>query len=48
MRIKENNKDDINKLVNLWYQISLEAHNFIDKEYWKTSKVDMKEKYKLR
>lgn len=45
MRIRKNNKEDIYKLVNLWYEVSLEAHNFIDKEYWKTAKVDMKEKY---
>jgi putative acetyltransferase len=45
LRIRENNKDDICKLVNLWYGVSLEAHNFIDKEYWKKAKTDMKEKY---
>jgi len=45
LRIRRSSKDDINKLVDLWYEVSLEAHNFVDKKYWKSAKADMKEKY---
>ncbi|PRX34706.1 putative acetyltransferase [Orenia metallireducens] len=43
--IRNSNKDDLDKIVHLWYEVSLKAHDFIDKEYWKTSQQDMKEKY---
>jgi putative acetyltransferase len=43
--IRKSNKDDLDKIVHLWYEVSLKAHDFIDKEYWKTSQQDMKEKY---
>jgi putative acetyltransferase len=43
--IRKSTKDDINKIVQLWYEVSLKAHDFIDKEYWKASQQDMKEEY---
>ncbi|WP_018665418.1 N-acetyltransferase [Heyndrickxia acidiproducens] len=45
MRIRENRKSEIDTLVDIWYQSSLKAHDFIDKDYWKSQRGEMKEKY---
>lgn len=45
MRIRENKKAEIDTLVDIWYQSSLKAHDFIDKDYWKSQREEMKEKY---
>jgi putative acetyltransferase len=36
---------DIDTLVDIWYKGSLQAHNFIDSDYWTSQIVEMKEKY---
>ena len=45
LMIRKNSKEDIDKLVKLWYEISLESHDFIDKEYWEKAREDMAKKY---
>lgn len=45
MNIRSNNETDINKLVEIWYEGSLIAHDFIDKNYWKSQRTEMEEKY---
>lgn len=45
MNIRSNKKTEINKLVEIWYEGSLRAHDFIDKNYWKSQKKEMGEKY---
>nr|WP_106779557.1 GNAT family N-acetyltransferase [Lysinibacillus timonensis] len=36
---------DLNRLIEIWYEGSVIAHDFIDKDYWKSQQTDMKEKY---
>ncbi len=43
--IRKSKKEDLNKLIKLWYEISLETHDFIDKEYWQEKREDMAQKY---
>ncbi|MEN0647660.1 N-acetyltransferase [Caldifermentibacillus hisashii] len=43
--IREYTKAEIDILVDIWYQSSLIAHDFIDKDYWKSKREEMKEKY---
>ncbi|WP_313798278.1 GNAT family N-acetyltransferase [Cytobacillus sp.] len=45
MNIRLNKKTEINKLVEIWYEGSLIAHDFIDKDYWKAQQTEMEEKY---
>lgn len=45
MNIRVNKKSEINKLVEIWYEGSLLAHEFIDIDYWKSQRTEMKEKY---
>ncbi|MCM3479210.1 N-acetyltransferase [Caldibacillus thermoamylovorans] len=43
--IREYRKAEIDTLVDIWYQSSLIAHDFINKDYWKSKREEMKEKY---
>ncbi len=43
--IRKMSREDIGKLVELWYEASLDAHDFIDKEYWEKAQEDMAKKY---
>ncbi len=45
MDIRLNKKTEINKIVEIWYEASLIAHNFVDKDYWKSQRTEMEEKY---
>ncbi|RDW22110.1 N-acetyltransferase [Oceanobacillus chungangensis] len=45
MNIRLSKKTEVNKLVEIWYEGSLIAHDFIDKDYWKSQQTEMKEKY---
>jgi len=45
MNIRKNKKTEVNKLVDIWYEGSLLAHDFIDKDYWKSKRKEMEEKY---
>ncbi|MBP2258790.1 GNAT family N-acetyltransferase [Virgibacillus alimentarius] len=45
MNIRSNKKTEVNQLVKIWYEGSLIAHDFIDKNYWKSQQTEMEEKY---
>ncbi|RLL40594.1 GNAT family N-acetyltransferase [Oceanobacillus piezotolerans] len=45
MKIRLNKETEVNKLVEIWYEGSLIAHNFIDRDYWKSQQKEMEEKY---
>ncbi|MFD1446125.1 GNAT family N-acetyltransferase [Oceanobacillus profundus] len=45
MNIRRNKKIEVNKLIKIWYEGSLIAHDFIDKDYWKSQQKDMEGKY---
>ncbi|MGE6541507.1 N-acetyltransferase [Bacillus luti] len=45
MNIRLNKKTEVNKLLEIWYEGSVIAHDFIDKDYWKSQRTEMKEKY---
>ncbi|RBW68475.1 GNAT family N-acetyltransferase [Bacillus taeanensis] len=45
MKIRVNKKIEIDKMIDIWYKGSLIAHNFIDKDYWKSQRSEMKETY---
>lgn len=45
MNIRLNKKTEVNKLLEIWYEGSVIAHDFIDKDYWKSQQTEMKEKY---
>src|SRR5699024_1469895 len=45
MNIRSNKKTEVNQLVKIWYESSLIAHDFIDKNYWKSQQTEMEEKY---
>lgn len=37
--------EDLDALVDIWYKGSLQAHDFIDSDYWKSQIAEMREKY---
>ncbi|MCJ7843573.1 N-acetyltransferase [Lederbergia sp. NSJ-179] len=45
MNIRSNKNTEVNKLVKIWYEGSLIAHDFINKNYWKSQRSEMEEKY---
>lgn len=45
MNIRPNKNTEVDKIVEIWYEGSLIAHDFIDKNYWQSQQMDMKEKY---
>lgn len=45
MIIRLNKNTEIDKIIEIWYEGSLIAHDFIDKNYWKSQQKEMKEKY---
>ena len=45
IRIKKLCDTDIDEIIEIWYEASIKAHNFISDEYWKENKSLMKEKY---
>ncbi|GAB2533825.1 N-acetyltransferase [Gracilibacillus alcaliphilus] len=45
MNIRAFHIEDSDKLAELWYQNSIKAHHFINKDYWASQKQAMKEKY---
>lgn len=38
-------KSDMEQVLNIWLQASIEAHDFIGKEFWKSKLIDMGEVY---
>jgi putative acetyltransferase len=45
MKIRVSKKMEIDKMIDIWYEGSLVAHDFIDKDYWKSQRNEMREKY---
>jgi putative acetyltransferase len=45
MNIRKYREDEIEELVELWYDVSIKAHSFISDDYWRAGKKDMREKY---
>lgn len=43
--IRKADEADLDQLVEIWYQASLQAHDFIKKEYWKANKIAMRKQY---
>ena len=41
--IREFQKDDINKVADIWLDTNIKAHNFIPAEYWKSNFKSVKE-----
>lgn len=45
MEIRELKKEDISVVVELWYNVSIQAHSFISNEYWEKNKEAMATQY---
>ena len=45
MEIRKLKSNDIAVVVELWFDISIQAHNFISPDYWKENKKAMAETY---
>ena len=43
--IKEITEKDISEIVDIWYDVSLQAHGFIPGDYWSKNKDQMSRKY---
>jgi len=41
--IREFQRDDINKVADIWLDTNIKAHNFIPAEYWKSNFKSVKE-----
>ncbi|MFU0790621.1 N-acetyltransferase [Virgibacillus proomii] len=45
MKIRTYKADELDRLVNIWYEGSLLAHDFIEQNYWKSQQKAMRETY---
>lgn len=45
MNIRTYTVDDLDSMVEIWFEGSKQAHNFIQEEYWKSNQKVMKEVY---
>ncbi|WP_328701067.1 GNAT family N-acetyltransferase [Aquibacillus kalidii] len=45
MNIRLVEETEVDTLIEIWYEASLIAHDFIDKDYWKSNRMKMKEQY---
>ena len=45
MEIRKLKSEDISQVVELWYETSIEAHDFISADYWKENKEAMATQY---
>lgn len=45
MKIELHKQSDIDTLTDIWYRGSIQAHDFIDQEYWLSQKTEMRDKY---
>jgi len=43
--IRKYKKTEVNKLIKIWYEGSVIAHDFIEKDFWKSQQKDMEGKY---
>ena len=42
--IRKLQRDDINKVADIWLDTNIKAHNFIPAEYWKSNFKSVKER----
>jgi len=45
MYIRKYQAEDVEKVLDVWYDASIQAHSFISKEFWAAQKKDLREKY---
>jgi len=45
IQIHKIQEKDIPEIADIWYKVSLQAHNFIPGNYWKANKEQMMSKY---
>ena len=45
IEITEISEKDITEIVDIWYEVSLQAHAFVPSDYWKKNKDQMISKY---
>lgn len=45
LNIRRNKETEVNKIVEIWYEASLIAHDFIDKDFWNSQRKEMEQKY---
>ncbi|MBN2695883.1 GNAT family N-acetyltransferase [bacterium] len=45
IEIKKIIESDINEIVEIWFEVSLQAHDFIPSDYWEKNKTQMRVKY---
>ncbi|KHF39727.1 GNAT family N-acetyltransferase [Halalkalibacter okhensis] len=45
MKIEVCNHNEIDALIDIWYQGSIQSHHFISKHYWYSQKYEMRNKY---
>ncbi len=45
IRIQKLSDNDLDEIIEIWYEVSIKAHDFITDNYWKENKSLMKEKY---
>ncbi|WP_054860464.1 GNAT family N-acetyltransferase [Gracilibacillus sp. JCM 18860] len=43
--IRPYKNEDIQKIIDIWYKGSVQAHHFIDASYWESKMQEMKDKY---
>ncbi len=45
IRMQKLSDKDLDEIIEIWYESSIKAHDFIPDEYWNENKSQMKEKY---
>ncbi|QEN08192.1 GNAT family N-acetyltransferase [Oceanispirochaeta crateris] len=45
IEINEITEKDITQIIDIWYEVSLQAHDFIPSDYWRNNKDQMSDKY---
>ncbi|SFK61237.1 putative acetyltransferase [Halobacillus dabanensis] len=45
MNIRRSKETELNRLVDIWYEGSIIAHDFIENDYWESQRNEMREKY---
>ena len=45
IEIKKITESDIAEVVDIWYEVSLQAHRFVPAEYWEKKRDEMRSKY---
>ena len=43
--IRDFKKSDMEKVLDIWLEASIKAHNFIEEDFWKSKLVDMRDVY---